>query len=76
MHGFIEHTAAKDTVVNTDDQNSFHGIYCKMSRKLLPRYVIEFKGRHNRNPLGINEQMRQITNDLYGRRLRSKNLVA
>lgn len=75
-HGFIDNTAAKVTVGKTDDHSIFHGAFGKTSRKLLPRYVIEFAGRHNRHPLGTKEQIRQIANDLYGRRLRYKNLVA
>ena len=74
--GFTESAAAKDAVVNTDDQNSFHGAYQKLSRKHLARCVLEFEGRHILTPLDTKEQMRQIANDLSGRRLRYKDLVA
>ena len=76
MHGFIENAVAKDAVVYTDDQSSFHGAYYIMNRKHSARCVLEFEGRHILTPLDTKEQMRQIANDLSGRRLRYKDLVA
>ena len=41
-------------------KRGYHGVYHKMSRKHLHRYVNEFAGRHNIHPLDTLDQMAAI----------------
>ena len=45
-----------------------------MSAKHLPRYVVEFKGRHNRRPLDTAEQMATMARGAEGKLLRYADL--
>ena len=40
-------------------KRGIYGVYHHVSVKHLPRYLIEFEGRHNGRPLGTEAQMRQ-----------------
>ena len=52
------------------------GVYHHISVKHLPRYAIEFSGRHNRRPLDTLDQMAQMARAAPGRRLTYAMLIA
>ena len=52
------------------------GVYHKMSKKHLRRYVDEFAGRHNRRPLDTMDQMATVAKGMDGKRLRYTDLIA
>ena len=47
-----------------------------MSAKHLPRYVVEFEGRHNWRPLDTADQMAQMAKGADGKQLRYADLTA
>lgn len=52
------------------------GVYHKMSKKHLRRYVTEFAGRHNRRPSDTLDQMGAVARGMDGKRLRYADLIA
>ena len=90
MHGF-DHESVKHSVgeyvkkkAHTNDVESFwamlkrahNGVFHKMSKKHLGRYVNEFAGRHNIRPMDTINQMESMAYGMNGKRLRYKDLVA
>ena len=51
------------------------GIYHKMSKKHLQRYIDEYVGRHNIRPLATMQQMDVIYEGLKGKRLTYEELI-
>ena len=47
-----------------------------MSRKHLPRYLAEFRERHNTRPLDTEEQMKNVVVGAANKRLRYKDLIS
>lgn len=88
-HGYdveqVNHSVSKNVrdMAHTNDIESFwallkrgcHGIYHKMSRKHLQKYVNEFAGRHNIREAETIDQMATITKQLVGKRLRYWEIV-
>ncbi len=56
-------------------QRGYVGIYHWMSNKHLPRYVTEFKGRHNNRPKDTLIQMADLMRGCIGKRLRYVDLT-
>ena len=52
------------------------GVYHKMSKKHLQRYVTEFAGRHNRRPSDTLDQMGTLVKGMDGKRLKYVELIA
>ena len=52
------------------------GVFHKMSKKHLDRYVTEFAGRHNIRPMDTIDQMESMVIGMNGKKLRYKDLVA
>lgn len=85
-HVRVRHSAKEyvDGMAHTNGIESFwsmlkrwyHGIYHKMSRKHLQRYVNEYTGRHNLRPMDTIEQMESMVLGMDGKKLRCKDLVA
>ena len=57
-------------------KRGYQGIYHHMSPKHLNRYVSEFAGRQNIRPKDTIEQMKIVVEDMDGKRLRYKDLIA
>ncbi len=57
-------------------KRGFIGVYHKMSRKHLQRYINEYVGRHNIRPLPTMDQMKIIFKGLEGKRLKYKELIS
>ena len=51
------------------------GIYHKMSKKHLQRYIDEYAGRHNIRPLATMEQIGITLDGMSGKRLKYKELI-
>ena len=56
-------------------KRGYDGVYHHMSAKHLPRYVVEFEGRHNRRPLDTADQMANMVKGADGKQLRYIDLV-
>ena len=54
----------------------YHGTYHHMSEKHLGCYVGEFSGRHNDRSRDTIDQMARIAQDMVGKRLSYRSLVA
>ncbi len=84
-HGTVNHSAGEyvngDASTNGIEsfwamlKRSYKGIYHKMSRKHLNRYVKEFAGRQNLRGLDTIDQMRAVVLGLEGKRLRCRELI-
>ena len=57
-------------------KRSYVGTFHRMSPEHLPRYVMEFEGRHNDRDLNTDEQMAAMVAGIEGRRLRYRDLIA
>ena len=57
-------------------KRGYHGTYHHMSEKHLGRYVGEFSGRHNDRRRDTIDQMARIAQDMVGKRLRYRDLIA
>ena len=56
-------------------KRGYYGVYHKMSKKHLHRYVNEFSGRHNIRSLDTIDQMRFLALGMVGKLLRYKDLI-
>ena len=89
MQGF-EHESVKQSVgeyvrkqAHTNGVESFcsmlkrahNGVFHKMSKKHLGRYITKFAGRHNIRPMNTINQMESMVLGMDGKRLRYKDLV-
>lgn len=52
------------------------GVYHKMSKKHLQRYIDEYVGRHNVRPLPTIEQIETTLKGMNGKRLKYKELIS
>jgi len=52
------------------------GVYHKMSKKHLGRYVTEYVGRHNKRPFDTNDQMSALVQGMEGKQLPYAKLIA
>ena len=57
-------------------KRGYKGIYHRMSPKHLQRYINEFAGRLNIRDLGTIEKMAIVSQGLFGKRLKRKDLIA
>ena len=57
-------------------KRGYQGVYHKMSPKHLNRYVREFAGRHNTRPEDTLDQMSAAAQNMNGKRLRYRELIA
>ena len=89
--GLLNHEAVKHSVreyvhgqAHTNGIESFWamlkrgyvGTYHQMSIKHLPRYVVEFEGRHNHRPMDTADQMAEVVKGMDGKRLTYQTLIA
>ena len=51
------------------------GVYHKMSKKRLQRYIDEYVGRHNARPLATMTQIEITFRGMNGKRLKYKELI-
>ena len=51
------------------------GVYRKMGKKHLQRYIDEYAGRHNIRPLATIEQTDAVIEAMNGKRLKYKELI-
>ena len=56
-------------------KRGYVGVFHRMSREHLPRYVVEFEGRHNRRGQDTIDQMASIVRGSEGKRLRYVDLI-
>ena len=56
-------------------KRGYYGVFHKMSKKHLHRYVNEFSGRHNIRSLDTIDQMRFLALGMVGKRLRYQDLI-
>jgi len=57
-------------------KRGFTGVYHKMSKKHLQRYIDEYAGRYNIRPLPTMIQMEKVTKGLDGKRLKYADLIS
>ncbi len=57
-------------------KRSHKGVYHKMSKKRLPRYVDEFVGRHNVRKMHTKDRMGDMVRSMDGKRIRYIDLIA
>ena len=84
-HESVRHSAKEyvDGMAHTNGIESFwsmfkrgyHGVYHKMSKKHLQRYVNEFAGRHNLRPMDTINQMQALAHGMIGKQLSYKELI-
>ena len=88
--GYFEHTYVKHSVGEYLEgmthkngiesfwsmlKRGYHGVYHKMRRKYLQRYVNEFAGRHNLRPIDTINQMQALAYGMIGKQLSYKELI-
>lgn len=88
--GYFEHTYVKHSVGEYVDgmahangiesfwamlKRGYHGVYHKMSKKHLQRYVNEFAGHHNLRPMETIYQMQTLAHGMIGKQLSYKELI-
>ena len=86
MHKFVNHSGWKfvDGQIPVNGMENFwsilkrgyKGVYHRMSRKHLQRYINEFAGRFNIRDKDTIEKMAIVSTGLFGKRLRRKDLIA
>ena len=86
MHKFVNHSCWKfvDGEIHVNGMEKFwsimkrgyKGIYHRMSPKHLQRYVNEFAGRLNIRDLDTLQKMAIVSQGLFGKRLKRKELIA
>ena len=57
-------------------KRGYYGVHHHMSHKHLGQYVNEFAGRHNTRKLNTIDQMTSIANNMTGKQLKYKDLIA
>ena len=86
-HETVKHSIGeyvRDKVIHTNGIESFwamfkrgqKGVYHKMSKKHLGRYVTEYVGRHNKRPLDTDDQVNALVQGMEGKRLPYAELIA
>jgi len=85
-HESVNHSAGEyiKGMVHTQGLESFWsmlkrghaGVYHKMSKKHLQRYIDEYAGRHNLRPLATMDQIGTTFDGMAGKRLKYSELVS